>query len=190
MRRSRSVTTDAQLGDQRVRQRSSRHVVLIGDMPDNLVLALDRRGAALTAARDLSEAFVVLARCAEPSAGSPVDVVVLEPECDGHAIDFLHALKEPEADHLHTIASLYGAPGKSPFLRGVRPPSLEGLESLRRRYEFVPFVVLPRDARPQYQVVVRLPDLREERSVDKLPVVSTIMSISAAEFLAKGSALA
>lgn len=186
----RLVVTDAQLGDQRVRLRSARGVLLVGTMPDSLVLSLDRRGATLSSAATLSDAFVQLEVSLEAGGRPGLDVVALDPHCDGHALDFLHALKEPEAEHLRTVATLYGAPGQSPFLRGVRPPSLEGLERLRRGYEFVPFVLLPDPRGREYSVVVKLPDASEVRAVQSLPVATTLMSVTAAELLSKSSALA
>lgn len=174
---------EAQFGEQGLRSRGKRQVLLVGEVPSSLRVTLDHRGAQLVLAAGVSDAFELLG-------AHTFDVVVVEPHTDACARDFINALKEPADDHEHTVATLYGAPGQSPFLRGVRVPALESLRALRARYAYVPFVLLPMQGEPHYAVIVKPPELSELRQGKALPVETTIMTVSAQEFLKGGTALA
>ncbi len=174
-----SAAPEAQSREQGLRSRRKRHVLLVGEVPASLRATLDQRGAQLVLAANVSVAFDVLTT-------QTFDVVVVEPHTDACARDFINAIKEPSNDHEHTVATLYGAPGQSPFLRGVRVPSLEALRELRARYSYVPFVLLPMQGEQYYAVIVKPPELSELRLGKVLPVETTIMTVSAQDFL-KGS---
>lgn len=178
-----SAAPEAQWGEQGLRSRRKRLVLLVGDVPLSLRATLDQRGAQLVLAAGLSEAFVQVAE-------HTFDVVVIEPYTDACARDFINAMKEAADAHEHTVATLYGAPGQSPFLRGVRVPTLEGLRELRAKYAYVPFVLLPMTGEQHYAVIVKPPELSELRKGRVLPVETTIMTVSAQEFLKGNTALA
>lgn len=158
-------------------------MLLVGEVPSSLRSTLDQRGAELVLASGVSEAFELLTM-------QTFDVVVVEPHTDACARDFINAIKEPADDHEHTVATLYGAPGQSPFLRGVRVPDLDGLRTLRAQYSYVPFVLLPMQGDPHYAVIVKPPELSQLRKGKVLPVETTIMTVSAQEFLKGSTALA
>ncbi|MBL8936073.1 MAG: hypothetical protein JNM69_16060 [Archangium sp.] len=174
---------EAQSGEQGLRTRRKRLVLLVGEVPSSLRATLDHRGALLVVAAGVSEAFELLS-------AHTFDVVVVEPHTDACARDFINAIKEPADEHEHTVATLYGAPGQSPFLRGVRVPALDALQALRARYALVPFVLLPVLRDPHYAVIVKPPELSELRERRVLPVETTIMTVSAQEFLKGRTALA
>ncbi|MBM4782819.1 MAG: hypothetical protein GQE15_34515 [Archangiaceae bacterium] len=178
-----SAAPEAQWGEQGLRARRKRLVLLVGEVPLSLRSTLDQRGAQLVLAAGVSDAFELLA-------AHTFDVVVVEPHTDACARDFINALKEPADAHEHTIATLYGAPGQSRFLRGVRAPALERLQALRATYAYVPFVLLPVQGDPHYAVIVKPPELSELRKGRVLPVETTIMTVSAQEFLKGSTALA
>lgn len=178
-----SAAPEAQWGDQGLRARRKRLVLLVGEVPLSLRATLDQRGAQLVLAAGVSAAFEVLG-------AHTFDVVVVEPHTDACARDFINAIKEPADDHEHTVATLYGAPGQSPFLRGVRVPGLDGLRALRAKYSYVPFVLLPMQGDPHYAVIVKPPELSELRKGRVLPVETTIMTVSARDFLKGSTALA
>lgn len=178
-----SAAPEAQWGEQGLRSRRKRLVLLVGDVPLSLRATLDQRGAQLVLAAGVSDAF-------EQLAAQTFDVVVVEPHTDACARDFVNAIKEPADAHEHTVATLYGAPGQSPFLRGVRVPALDGLRALRATYSYVPFVLLPVLGDPHYAVIVKPPELSELRKGRVLPVETTIMTVSAQDFLQGGPAVA
>lgn len=131
----------------------------------------------------MADAFQVLAE-------SDFDVVVLDPLIAGGASDFLNALKEGAVEHQRTVVTLYGPREGSTFLRGVRPPPLEILERARSRHASTPFIVTPLEHEAFYVIVVRPPDATAVHDVKKVPLSSSILSVTAAALLGKSSALA
>lgn len=168
--RSLGVLTDAELGGRRVRGGNQRHLLLVGDVPRPIIAEVSERGAAVRLAADLSAAFVALAE-------EDFDAVAVDPLTDGCGVDLVTALKEDDAAHEHTLATLYGARGGAPFLRGVRVPSAEGLAVLRLRYARTPFVVLPSDGGWRYGLVIVPPHASVIRDARKIPIVTTLLTV-------------
>ena len=75
------------------------------------------------------------------------------------------------------MATLYGARGGAPFLRGVRPPTLE---RLRRDYALTPFVVIPQGG-SFYAVIVQPPGATAWVNLEKVPIATTVMATRAGE---------
>ncbi len=101
------------------------------------------------------------------------------------ANDFVGAIKEGDFEHQRTVATLYGARGDAPFLRGIRPPSQAELEEARARHASTPFIVTR--AEDTHLVVVALPS--GTRFVLR-NLASLILTVDAATILATPEALA
>lgn len=168
--RPRAVVPSADSEDRRARGGSGRTLLVVGDLPANLLAELSERGATLLTADDLSQAFTALAEHA-------FDAVAVDPLTQGCGIDLVTAVKEDDEAHQHTLATLYGVRGNAKFLRGVRPPTAEVLAALRVRHARTPFVVLPSDGGWKYGVVIVPPHASVIRDGRVMPLISTLMTI-------------
>ncbi len=182
-RRSTEVGLDSQLSDPRLRARSPRKVLVVGEIAPSLRAELSDRGASLVEFPELMGVFELLARDA-------FDVIVVDPFVAGGGLDFVNALKEDAVEHERTKATLYGARGNSPFLRGVAPPALETLVLARARHGLTPVIVLPMRDSPNYAIVVQPPKASVLRNMNRLPVATAIMTVRASDFFGSTGALA
>lgn len=160
-----------------------RELLLIGELDAALRLALVEAGATITTAEDFHAAVLLLAQ-------SGFDAIAVEPTAGQVGIDFVHALKEGPVEHERTIATLYGARGDAEFLRGVRPPPREALDAARRRHRTTPVVLLPRYGKQEYAVIVLPPHASTIENVGARPVVTTLLSVTAEQLLARAEPLA
>lgn len=176
-----AVTADAQIGERRVRGGRRRRVLLVGELPASLRTELSERGAILAERKDLHQAFLALAECT-------FDVVVVDTVSDSMANDLVTAIKEGEFEHQRTVATLYGARGDAPFLRGIRPPTPDQLLAARARHAATPFVVT--SGVDAYLVVVALPLATFPRDGRAHPLASAILGVESAELLLKVQPLA
>lgn len=182
-RSSTDVGLDAQLSDPRLRRRSPRKVLVVGEIGIGLRDDLRARGATLVESLVLDGIFDLLA-------AEPFDVILVNSLVEGGGLDFVNALKEDDLEHERTKATLYGARGNSAFLRGVRPPSLEVLVHARSRHVLTPVIVLPLNDQPTYAVIVRPPRATALRSLNALPVATAVMTVNSADFFKDTGALA
>ena len=86
-RTSTDASPEAQLADGRLRGRTRRLVLLVGEVAVSLRAELVARGAVITEVGTLADAFDALA-------DAPFDVVLLNADTDGCGLDFLNAVKE------------------------------------------------------------------------------------------------
>lgn len=172
-----ALALDAQATDRRFRGRHERRVLLVGELPVSERVELTERGAVLTTAADTHQAFVLLASV-------DFDVVAVEPRAPGNGLDLVTAVKENQAAHLHTLATLYGVRGGAPFLRGARAPDEAVLASARERHRVTPFVVLPLEGEDEYAIIVVPPDASFIENRRRLPVTTSIMRVDASKLLA------
>jgi DNA-binding NarL/FixJ family response regulator len=157
-------------------------VLLLGELAAGMRTEVTTRGAVITDATDAHHAFELLAT-------TSFDVVVVDPDADGNGRDLVAAVKESADDHLHTIATIYGARGTSAFLRGSRPPPAEVLEVVRAKHRLTPFITLPADGARNYEIVVVLPDVAFIESPVRVPLVTAILFLDASRLMAKRPAV-
>jgi len=169
--------------DRRFRAGRPRQVLLVGELPASERLELTERGAVITDALDTHAAFELLA-------STDFDVVVVDPFATGNGLDFVTAVKEGDDAHLHTVATLYGSRGSTPFLRGARLPNEEALAAGRVRHRTTPFVVLPADGGDQYAIVVVPPEATFLKSRRLLPLATAVLTVDAATLLGTSGAMA
>lgn len=174
----RDVAPDTQLTDPRLRAGRPREVLVVGEFPISLRNELVRRGARLTISDSFAAAFDTLAERA-------FDVVLVNPE--GVGADFVAVIKEGAVEHERTKATLYGARGDAPFLRGVRPPEEGRLRQLREKHSLTPFIV---PSAAEFEVIVRLPDGRRRMMTATMPVATAVMTVTAMQFLGGNTSLA
>lgn len=177
------VGLDTQISDPRLRARSPRKVLVVGEIPPALRAELRARGATLIDSPELHGVFDLLAQEA-------FDVMVVDPLVAGGGLDFVNALKEDPVEHERTKATLYGARGNAAFLRGVAPPALETLVLARSRHALTPVVVLPLRDQPTYAIVVQPPKASVLRDMNQLPIATAVMTVTAAQFFGATGALA
>ena len=176
------VTPETQSTDRKVSSGRRRHVLLIGEVDLGLRGDLASRGVQLTT----GDTETALAELAERS----FDVVVVAPFVEGTAADLIAVLKEPDIAFEHSVATLYGARGSAPFLRGVRPPDLATLVALRRKHRVTPFVVLPQHDSSWYSVTILVPQLVLRLNAKVSPLLTCILNIDSSAELGKLGAMA
>jgi hypothetical protein len=158
-------------------------VLVVGEAPRGLCDELRDRGATLFDCPHLHTVFDLLA-------AEAFDVILVNPLVEGGGLDFVTALKEDPVEHERTKATLYGARGVAPFLRGVRPPQLDTLVLARSRHALTPVIVLPLQDRPVYGIVVRPPRASVMKRMNELPIATAVMTVSSADFFKDTGVLA
>lgn len=173
-----AVAVDVQSTDRRFPRRKARNVLLLGELHASQREELEDRGGVIVQANDTHEAFELLAT-------TDFDVVVVDPVAPGNGLDLVTAVKESASEHLHTVATLYGARGDTRFLRGARLPNQETLVAVRSRHRLTAFVVLPVNGEAEYAIVVSPPEGSFLKHPSAMPLVTAIMTVDASKLVTR-----